>query len=222
MNEWSTNEWTQERTNESISTDRKRNDWLIDRSISIDRKRNELSTNEWTNERTNEWMNEWTNKQTNEWINIDWSQKERMINEWMNERTNEWMNKTISIDRKRNEWTNEQMNQYQSIAKGTIDWIDRSQKEWMINQRMNERTNDQRTNEQRMFKRRARSRHETLNRRIKIYKCTSNCFVHSMQKHGMVFEAVCVLVQYQIESESPLFAVWWVYFCIYLVRWIGS
>ena len=58
-----------------------------------------------------------------------------------------------------------------------------------------------------MFKRRARSRHETLNRRIKIYKCTSNCFVHSIQKHRMVFEAVCVLVQYQIESESPLFAV---------------
>ena len=52
---------------------------------------------------------------------------------------------------------------------------------------------------------RARARHETFNGRIKNFGCLDDRFRHGMEKHKICFEAVCVIVQYQLENGSPLF-----------------
>lgn len=57
------------------------------------------------------------------------------------------------------------------------------------------------------FKSRARARHESFNGRIKTFKCLSENFRHELEKHRVVFEAVCVICQYQMENGSPLFDV---------------
>jgi DDE superfamily endonuclease len=59
--------------------------------------------------------------------------------------------------------------------------------------------------ELRLFKRRARARHESFNKRIKDFKCLQNCFRHGVDNHQAVFFAVCVVVQFQMENGSPLF-----------------
>jgi DDE superfamily endonuclease len=59
----------------------------------------------------------------------------------------------------------------------------------------------------RKFKSRARARHESFNGRIKFFRCLSERFHHSIEKHGIAFEAICVIVQYQMENGSPLFDV---------------
>jgi hypothetical protein len=61
--------------------------------------------------------------------------------------------------------------------------------------------------EVRKFKSRARLRHETFNSRIKNFKCLDVRFRHGIKKHKIVFEAVCVICQYQLENGSPLFDV---------------
>ena len=63
------------------------------------------------------------------------------------------------------------------------------------------------SDELKIFKRRARARQESFNQRIKTFCCLSNRFKHPICKHKEVFEAVCVIVQYQIEGENPLFDV---------------
>jgi hypothetical protein len=55
------------------------------------------------------------------------------------------------------------------------------------------------------FKQRARSRHETMNKRIKDFRCVSSTFRHSVDKHPIVFGAVAVLCQYNIEAGETLF-----------------
>jgi DDE superfamily endonuclease len=57
------------------------------------------------------------------------------------------------------------------------------------------------------FKSRARARHETYNRRIKIFRILSDRFRHPLDKHKASFEAICVIVQYQLENGSPLYDV---------------
>jgi hypothetical protein len=57
------------------------------------------------------------------------------------------------------------------------------------------------------FKTRARMRQEALWRRLKQFQSLGNRFRHPIEKHQLVFEAVCVIVQYQFENGSPLFAV---------------
>lgn len=58
------------------------------------------------------------------------------------------------------------------------------------------------------FKSRARLRHETFNARIKSFGCLQNTFRHGMKKHKIAFEAVCVIVQYQMDNgTSSLFDV---------------
>ena len=59
----------------------------------------------------------------------------------------------------------------------------------------------------RRFKSRARARHESFNGRIKNFKCLDERFRHGIAKHHICFEAVCVIVQYQLENGSPLFSV---------------
>jgi DDE superfamily endonuclease len=57
----------------------------------------------------------------------------------------------------------------------------------------------------RKFKSRARARHESFNGRIKNFKCLDERFRHGIANHKTVFEAVCVICQYQLENGSPLF-----------------
>jgi DDE superfamily endonuclease len=55
------------------------------------------------------------------------------------------------------------------------------------------------------FKGRARARHETYNKRIKDYQIIRQQFRNNLIKHKTAFEAVCILVQYDIEHGNPLF-----------------
>jgi DDE superfamily endonuclease len=57
------------------------------------------------------------------------------------------------------------------------------------------------------YKKRARARHETFNKRIKSFGMLKQTFRSDIAYHRMAFEAVCVLVQYDIETDHPLFAV---------------
>ena len=61
--------------------------------------------------------------------------------------------------------------------------------------------------ELRKFKSRARARHESFNARIKNFRCLDTKFRHGLAKHKVAFEAVCVIIQYQLENGSPLFEV---------------
>jgi hypothetical protein len=61
------------------------------------------------------------------------------------------------------------------------------------------------------FKKRAKARQETLNARCKIFSVLAERFRHTgdqrMERHGITFTAVVVIVQYEIEGASPLFDV---------------
>lgn len=57
------------------------------------------------------------------------------------------------------------------------------------------------------FKSRARLRHETFNGRLKFFNCLNETFRHAHDKHKFVFEAVVVIVQYQMDNGAELFAV---------------
>jgi hypothetical protein len=59
--------------------------------------------------------------------------------------------------------------------------------------------------EVRKLKNRARSRQETFNARIKNFACLSSCCQHKIHKHKILFEAVCVICQYQMDHGSTLF-----------------
>ena len=57
------------------------------------------------------------------------------------------------------------------------------------------------------FKKRVRARHETFNGRIKAFKALAERFRHGHEKHKVVFESICVIVQYEMENGHPLFSV---------------
>jgi hypothetical protein len=61
--------------------------------------------------------------------------------------------------------------------------------------------------EVRKMKSRARARHESFNAKIKNFGVLAGCFRHTLNDHKIVFEAVCVICQYQMENGSPLFDV---------------
>ncbi|KAL7573669.1 hypothetical protein ACA910_008356 [Epithemia clementina (nom. ined.)] len=63
------------------------------------------------------------------------------------------------------------------------------------------------SDELRRCKSRARARHETLNERIKNFKILLETYRHNVEKHKAAFEAVCVMVQYQLNNGAPLFDV---------------
>jgi hypothetical protein len=78
--------------------------------------------------------------------------------------------------------------------------------------------NERDTEVSRTFKKRAQARHETFNARLKSFKILSTRFRHSQNgrkgegvtchdNHKAVLEAVCVLLQYDMENGHPLFAV---------------
>lgn len=58
------------------------------------------------------------------------------------------------------------------------------------------------------FKNRALARHETFNGRIKCFNSLENRWKHCISKHKSVMEAVCILVQYDMENGNPLFEVY--------------
>ena len=53
----------------------------------------------------------------------------------------------------------------------------------------------------------ARSRHETINRRFKIYKALSATFRHDRNKHHAVFQAAVAITQIEIENGRPAFGI---------------
>ena len=57
------------------------------------------------------------------------------------------------------------------------------------------------------FKQRTRAHHETFNGCIKNFQVLSGKFRHGIDKHKEVFEAVCVIIQYEMENGHPLFDV---------------
>ena len=61
--------------------------------------------------------------------------------------------------------------------------------------------------ELRRFKSHTRARHESFNARLKTFRCLDVRFRHGVKKHKIVFEAVAVICQYQLENGSPLFDV---------------
>lgn len=67
--------------------------------------------------------------------------------------------------------------------------------------------NSHNTKKVRQFMGRARARHESFNSRIKNFAVLSERFRHGEEKHKWCFEAVCVIVQYQMDNGSPLFDV---------------
>jgi hypothetical protein len=59
----------------------------------------------------------------------------------------------------------------------------------------------------RRLKSRAKARQESFNARIKCFGVLHDRFRHGIEKHKICFEAVCVIVQYQLESGPGLFDV---------------
>ena len=57
------------------------------------------------------------------------------------------------------------------------------------------------------FKSKARCRHESLNGRLHNFKILQDKFRHGMDCHKIAFEAVAVIVQYQMDNGAPLFEV---------------
>ena len=60
----------------------------------------------------------------------------------------------------------------------------------------------------REFKSRARARHETFNGRLKTFSVLKNFFRQTLDKHGPIFEAICVIVQFQLNHGGKLFDVY--------------
>lgn len=60
----------------------------------------------------------------------------------------------------------------------------------------------------REFKSRARARHETFNGRLKTSSVLKNFFRQTLDKHGPIFEAICVIVQFQLNHGGKLFDVY--------------
>jgi hypothetical protein len=57
------------------------------------------------------------------------------------------------------------------------------------------------------FKSWARLRQETFNGRLKYFNALAQTFLHTKPQHGLVLEAVRVIVQYQMDNGRPIFDV---------------
>jgi hypothetical protein len=53
----------------------------------------------------------------------------------------------------------------------------------------------------------ARSRHETVNSRFKIFGILRKLYRHNLQKHACVFHSIAVITQIAIQSDEPLFQI---------------
>lgn len=61
------------------------------------------------------------------------------------------------------------------------------------------------TREAKQYKSRARARHESLNGRIKTHNIVDQRFRSSHDKHQIIFEAVAIIVQYDMDNGMKLF-----------------
>ena len=61
------------------------------------------------------------------------------------------------------------------------------------------------TDEVKKFKSRALKRHESFNGMTKVFQSISGRYRHPIGKFPIVFEAICVICQYKIEADEPLF-----------------
>jgi hypothetical protein len=68
-------------------------------------------------------------------------------------------------------------------------------------------TRDTDSEDLKRFKARAKARHETFNKHLKDFGVLDAPFRHQSLSHGVVFEAVCVVVQYDLMNGYPLFDV---------------
>jgi hypothetical protein len=58
------------------------------------------------------------------------------------------------------------------------------------------------------FKSRAQLRQETFNGRLNLFDVLNQTFRHGFDKHSkLAIEAVCVIVQYQMDNGRPIFDV---------------
>ena len=57
------------------------------------------------------------------------------------------------------------------------------------------------------LKARAKSRQEVFNSKVKAFEITATEFRHNINLHGVAFEAVCILLQYEMENGCGLFEV---------------
>lgn len=65
--------------------------------------------------------------------------------------------------------------------------------------------NSQDSKEVKKFKSRALKRHETFNGMTKRFECLSGCFRHGIDRFATMFEAICVICQFQLEHGHPLY-----------------
>jgi hypothetical protein len=61
--------------------------------------------------------------------------------------------------------------------------------------------------ELRHFKSRVCCQHKTLNGRLSNFKILQDTFRHGMKCHGIAFEAVAIIVQYQMDNGAQIFDV---------------
>lgn len=54
-------------------------------------------------------------------------------------------------------------------------------------------------------RKRLRSRHETVNMRLKNFAVLNQRYRHNLEDHAYIFRAVAVLVQISLENGEPLF-----------------
>ena len=53
----------------------------------------------------------------------------------------------------------------------------------------------------------ARARHETVNRRLKIFRVLKDTFRHDLNKHIFCFDACAVVTQLNLQSFEPIYQV---------------
>jgi len=64
-----------------------------------------------------------------------------------------------------------------------------------------------RSEEEKAMKSLVRSRHETVNERMKNFEALTGLFRHDLRKHSSIFRAIAVITQLSIETGGPLFMV---------------
>ena len=62
-------------------------------------------------------------------------------------------------------------------------------------------------NDQKISKARVRSRHESMNRLLKRFKCLHDVFRHDLDKHRSVFRAVVYVTQVSLQNGTHLMSV---------------
>ena len=90
---------------------------------------------------------------------------------------------------------------------GKLVIADRGYNTSNADEKMLSQPNDLDSKELNNFKSRARLRQETYNGRLTFFNILNATFKQSDAKHKLALEAVCVIVQYQMDNGSEIFAV---------------